>query len=230
MAKILLGATLADARGSVGGLTYTKGRFGAVARIKVSPVQPRTGIVLTVRGLFATLAKRWATVLTDAQRAGWNSLAAANPRTNVFGNSYTMTGLQIYASVNRNRQIISAPILDAAPANLAVTNLLTITPAAAAVAATFTVAFTATPLDGDHRIIIQASGPFNPGRSFFGANLKQILASAAGAASPADIHAAYIALFGALRATNKIQVRAFTINGSNGAASTPLAADVTVAA
>jgi hypothetical protein len=230
VAKILLGATLADARGSVGGATYTKGRFGAVLRIKVSPVQPRTGRVLTVRGLFSTLAKRWANTLTDAQRAGWNSLAAANPRTNVFGNSITLTGLQLYESANRNLQIVGQAVIDAAPANFDITNLLTITPAAAAGAATFSVPFTATPLGADDYIVVHASGPFNAGRSFFGSKLKQIFVGAAASASPANIHAAYIALFGALRATNKIQVRAFVIRDTNGAASTPLSSDVIVAA
>lgn len=230
MAKILLGATLADARGSVGGATYTKGRFGAVMRLKVSPVQPRTGIVLTVRGLFATLAKRWANTLTDAQRAGWNSLAAANPRTNAFGNSINLTGLQIYASVNRNLQVIGQAILDAAPANLNVTNLQTITPTAAAGIQAFSVPFTVSPIGADDHVIIHASGPFNAGRSFFGSNLKQIFVGAADTASPVNILAAYTAIFGALRATNKIQVRAFVIRNTNGAASTPLSADVIVAA
>lgn len=230
MAKILLGATLADARGSVGGATYTKGRFGAVLRIKVSPVQPRTGRVLNVRGLFSTLAKSWANTLTDAQRAGWNSLAAANPRTNVFGNSITLTGLQLYESVNRNIQITGAALIAAAPANLDVTNLLTITPTAADGANTFSVAFTATPLAAADYLVVHASGPFNAGRSYFGSKLKQIFVGAAASVSPANIHAAYIAIFGDLRATNKIQVRAFVIRATNGAASTPLSSDIIVAA
>lgn len=230
MAKILLGATLADARGSVGGATYSKGRFGPILRIKVSPVQPRSAAVLTVRALFATLAKRWANTLTDVQRAGWNSLSAANPRTNVFGNSITLTGLQLYESVNRNLQVVATPVIDDAPPNLDVTNLLTITPAAADTGDTFTVAYTATPLGADDHLVIHASGPFNAGRSFFGSKLKYIYVSSPAAASPANIHAAYIAIFGALRATNKIQVRAFIIRATNGAASTPLSSDIIVAA
>ena len=230
MAKILLGATLGDARGSVGGATYTKGRFGAVLRLKTSPVQPRTGIALTVRGLFASLSKAWANSLTDTQRAGWDSLAAANPRTNVFGNSITLTGLQMYQSVNRNLNTIGETPIDDPPPNLDVDGILTLSAVADASAHTIAVTFTATPLGADDVLAVYASGPQNAGRSFFGSKLKLIKYGAAATASPLAIGTEYEALFGALRVGNKIQIRAQVIRNSNGAASVPLSTDTTVVA
>lgn len=227
MAKILLGATLGDARGSVGGVTYTKGRFGAVLRQKVSPVQPRSAEVLTIRGLFSLLAKRWFAVLTDAQRLGWIALATANPRTNVFGNSVILTGLQMYESCNRNIQTTGSPTIDVAPANLDVDALLTITPAAAAGAGTFTVPFTPTPTPALHNLVIEATLQVNAGRSFVSSYYRFI--STTSGISPVNIAAAYAAVWGSLRAGQKIGVRAKHIKGTTGAASVPLASMITVA-
>jgi hypothetical protein len=132
MAKILLGAAIGDARGSVGAHTFTKGRNGAVLRQKVSPVQPRSSSVLTIRSQFSALSKYWANQLLDDQRAGWNALAAITSYTNVFGNTYHPTGLQLFQSCNRNLDVIGEAHIDDAPDNLDVTGLLTVSADAAA--------------------------------------------------------------------------------------------------
>lgn len=228
MAKILLGATLADARGSVGGLTYTKGRFGAVARIKVSPVQPRTASVLTQRGLLALLSKRWFSTLTDAERLGWVALAIANPRTNVFGNSITLTGLQMYASVNRNIQQTGQPIIDTAPANLDVDGLSTLSFVPDSVAGTIDVTFTPTPTPANHFQIYEATLQVNAGRNFVSSYYRQVEVEGPVTASPNDIFADYIAVWGALRLGQKITLKVSQVNSTNGAKSTPLVATATV--
>lgn len=127
MAKILLGAAVGDARGSVGAHTFSKGRNGAILRQKVSPVQPRSSSVLTIRAQFSELSKRWANVLTDEQRLGWNALASTVNYTNVFGNTYHPTGLQLYQSCNRNLDVVGESHIDDAPDNLDVTGLTTLT-------------------------------------------------------------------------------------------------------
>lgn len=306
MAKILFGAGVGDARGSVGALTFSKGRNGAIIRTKVSPVQPRTSSVLTIRGQFSSLSKVWANTLTDNQRLAWIALAATTTYTNVFGNSYHPTGLQLFQSCNRNLDVIGEAHIEDAPANLDVTGLLTVDADAAAashavltqvdatftaaeyyysshtglvpavgmqvtiagfatggnnvtgtiIAATggasgkfslalttqadethagtadgtgFSVSYTTTPLPANHHIVLQATAQQSGGRYNFGSNGKQVFASAAAAASPADITSEYAALFGAFRSGTKIQVKAFAVNDVNGAASTPLSVTTTVA-
>jgi hypothetical protein len=126
MAKIKLGATLGDARNAAGAIVYSKNQFGAYIRQKVSPVQPRTPRQTQVRQQFTDISKRWGVVLTDSQRNGWKALAAANPVSDVFGDSQTLTGLQFYQRVSRNLQEAGEPILDDAPADQNVTGLLTL--------------------------------------------------------------------------------------------------------
>ena len=229
MAKILLGATLGDARGSVGGVTYTKGRFGAVLRQKVSPVQPRTACALTVRGLFGALSKRWFAVLTDAQRLGWIALAAANPRTNVFGNQIILTGLQMYQSCNRHCQRAGAVLIDDPPANLDVDGLETLSVAPLKAAETFECAFTPENLGVAHHAVFEATLQVNPGRSFVSSYYRFIKEQSAPPVSPIDIHDEYLAVWGALRIGQRITVRMFLINAVNGAACTPLVATALVA-
>jgi hypothetical protein len=230
MAKILFGAGVGDARGSIGAMTFTKGRYGAVLRQKVSPVQPRSSLVLTIRSLFATLSRKWAYTLTDAQRAGWLALASITTYTNAFGNSNHPTGLQLYQSCNRNLQLLGAPLIADAPANLNVTSLLTISPTIAKTAQVFSVAYTATPVPATHDICIEAGPQNNPGRANGTNGLRFLNSFGPASASPADMAAKYIAKFGAIQAGQKITVRAFMVNETNGAASTPLVTTVTVAA
>lgn len=222
MAKILLGATLGDARGSVGGVTYTKGRFGPVLRQKVSPVQPRSARVLNTRGLFALLAKRWAVTLTDAQRLGWIALAAANPRTNVFGNSVILTGLQMYESCNRNLQRCLLAPIDDAPPNMDVDALSTITFTPDKTGATFEVAHTPTPIPALHYLVMEATLQVNPGRAFVSSYYRYIALRIPTDPSPASIYVSYSLVWGSLRLGQRITGRAFFIKSTNGAASTPL--------
>lgn len=221
MAKILLGATIGDARGSVGGVTYTKGRFGAVLRQKVSPVQPRSARALTVRGLFGLLSKRWFAELSEAQRVGWIALAAANPRTNVFGNQVILTGLQMYQSCNRNIQLCGEATIDDPPVNLDVTGLITMSIAPDSVAPAFPVTWTPDPLPADHKMIMDATMQVNAGRVFVSSFYRYCTLKGAGPPG-VDIITAYTALFGALRQGQRIMVRAFLIDYTKGSASTPL--------
>ena len=140
MAKILFSAVVGDARKKIGGVVFTKSRFGAIVRRKVSPVQPRTNFQRSVRANFTATSKAWSGSLNDTQRQGWINLAAANPVKDRFGNSQVLTGLQMFERVNRNLHTSGFPPLTDAPLSLSVTDLggLTITETTATSALTLT--------------------------------------------------------------------------------------------
>lgn len=75
----------------MGGMTFTKNRYGAIARVKVSPTQPRTALQTTRRNLFTVLSKAWR-ALSAVQRGAWNTWAASNPISDVFGDSKILAG------------------------------------------------------------------------------------------------------------------------------------------
>jgi hypothetical protein len=220
MAKILFGAGVADARNSLGGSTFTKNRFGAVLRQKVSPAQPRTPAQNKVRAAFSAFSKAWGSNLTAAQRAAWTALATAYPQPDKFGNPQVLTGLQMYQKVNRNLYTIGQPRQDTAPGTLAVTALTS-----AALTATsggtpvLSLAFTPTPLPANHHLVVFMTPELSPGKTFVTSFLKLVFAdTAAASASPHNLLAAWSAIFGALISGSQIVVQAFAINDLTGAA------------
>jgi len=219
MAKIQFSVAVGDARNKVGGVVFTKVRFGAMLRRKVSPVQPRTSRQTTVRALMTLLAKRWGGTLTATQRAGWESLAASYPRTDVFGNSYILTGLQMYCSLNRNLQLIGVTIIDDAPSTLTVGSPGSIT---VAVVSGATPSFNVTPAtdpDTGEVPVVFAVRPLSPGRKFFSSLLRYVFQDTAATAGPFDIHTEYSAKFGALLADANYSAGLIYINNTTGAAS-----------
>lgn len=65
---ILIGA----ASGSVGSDVFSHNRGGQYIRNRTFPVQPNTAPQLGIRGTLGFLSNAWSTVLTQAQREGWD--------------------------------------------------------------------------------------------------------------------------------------------------------------
>lgn len=186
--------------GSDGGTTWSRNRFGQYTRRRATPVQPRTPAQLNQRARMSLNAAAWRS-LTDAQRAGWLSLGLMIGRTDSLGQSYTLNGFGAYCSVNNNNlQAGNAAVADA-PALTTPPDLLTAT--VTLTAAAFSVAYTATPLAAGVRLFAFASPQNSAGRKFNG-DYRLIAVTAAAAASPANILAAYTAKFGVPVVGNRI--------------------------
>jgi hypothetical protein len=139
--------------------------------------------------------------LTSAQRAGWSDLGASISRNDALGQSYTLTGFMAYCSVNNNNVAAGNAVVADAPGLTTPSALLTavITLTAAA----FSVAYTATPLPAGARLFTFVSPQRSAGRAFEG-DFRLLAVSAAAAASPANIYAAYVAKFGLPVVGNRI--------------------------
>lgn len=231
MAKLLFGIGVADARNKLGGHVFSKNRNGAYVRQKVSPSQPRTPAQLTIRSQFGSNSNAWGMILTDAQRAGWIALASSNPTPDQFGNPQVLTGLQMYQRINRNLHTIGVARLDDAPVDQHVDGLTGTTLTATFTGNVLTLAFTATPLDAAMHIVIFATPPVSPGKSFFTPLLKLVYADLNDmSTSPVNIYTDWSTIFGPLQPTQKIGASAFIINDTNGAASTPSGTSATIGA
>lgn len=178
--------------GSQGGSTASRNRFGQYYRRRAVPVQPRTVPQLIQRARMSTNAAGWRG-LTDAQRAGWASLGSQITRTDSLGQTYTMNGFMAYCSVNNNKLTAGDALITDATAVVTPPDLISATITLTAVA--FSVAYTATPLAAGVRLLIFASPQQSAGRKFNG-NYRLITTTAAAAASPANILAAYTARLG----------------------------------
>lgn len=209
--------------GSVGGVTSSRNRFGQYRRTRAVPVNPNSTKQGVVRARLSANAAAWRT-LTDAQRSGWSDLGNSMTRTDSLGQSYNLTGFQAYCSVNNNLDasgdaaVADAPALGTPDALLTMTITLT--------AASFSVAYTPTPLGAAARLFVFASPQRSAGRNFEG-DRRLIFVSAAAAASPANVLAAYTARFGVPVVGNRIFLALVVVDG--GFESGPLLGSAVVA-
>jgi hypothetical protein len=230
MAKVKFGTMVTDARGKQNGVVFTRGPFGAVARAKVSPVQPRGNRQSLVRERTASLAKRWAGILTQVQRDAWSAFAQTISARNVFGDSLILSGIQAYVRLNNLLLNAGASIIDTPPADLGITGLSSINATAAAGTPAFSIAFTPTPLDTNVALYVSASPQMSPGRTFGQSLLRFIAASAGAAASPFNALNAYTGKFGSLIAGKHILVKVQAIDKVKGSITPGITQLITVAA
>ncbi len=186
--------------GSQAGTTSSRNRFGQYRRTRAVPVNPATGAQGTVRARLSANAAAWRS-LSDAQRAGWSDLATSMNRSDSLGQSYNLTGFLAYVSVNNNLEQYGSAALSDAPSIVTPGALLTAT--ITLTAASFSVAYTATPIAASTKLLVFASPQRSAGRSFEG-DYRRVFTSAAAAASPADIFAAYQAKFGTPVVGNRV--------------------------
>lgn len=148
--------------------------------------------------------------LTDAQRAGWLSLGLQMSRTDSLGQTYDLNGFLAYCSVNNNKLDAGDSAVSDAPAIVTPADLLTATITLSAIA--FSVAYTATPLPAGVRLFIRCSPQRSAGVKFNG-DYRLIAVTAAAAASPANILAAYTAKFGVPVVGNRVFLSLQTYEG-----------------
>lgn len=117
--KAKFGAIVVDGRGKIGGHVASKNRSGSYFRTKSTPVNPQTARQSAVRGVLASFSAAWR-ALSQAQRNAWNSAVSAFSKTNVFGDSVTPTGKNLYTGLNANLNLIGEAPISAPPAVVAV--------------------------------------------------------------------------------------------------------------
>lgn len=127
MARILLGSTVAEIRGSQGGTTYSRNRFGNYTRNKTTPVNPRSTAQTVARTVFGGLSRSWST-LTELERQTWLEASASGnyAKTNNFGLSYNPTGFNLFVGINSTLIRLGEALVNEAPSHQVAQIILTI--------------------------------------------------------------------------------------------------------
>ncbi len=202
MALIKFGQIIAEARGSVAGVVFSRNTAGSYMRQKVSGIQPRSVAQSLVRTLFAAVAQAWRG-LSEVQRQVWNTVAPTFPHTNVYGDNVPLTGFGIHGQLNRNLQEIDEALISDAPVLTAVVGLTALevvidtselTPDEE-IQAIFEPAIPA-----DQKIIVYATPQLSVGIDFVKSEFRKIAVLDSTDITPADLGDAYIAVFGAIPA------------------------------
>jgi hypothetical protein len=201
MAKVNYGTIVADARGKINGVVMSKNKSGAYVRTKVTPTNPRTPAQQAVRATFGNLSQQWSAGLTASQRAQWTAYAQTYPRRDIFGNSLTLNGLNMFIALNAVLAQIGG-VMTVTPPSGNLVNALTW-------ASTFGT-LSATVVDLNNTVLsagaptvpysyIFATPPLPAGRSATPSDYRFVYSAVAPVSMPpnaVDIATAYIAKFG----------------------------------
>jgi hypothetical protein len=231
MAKVTFGAIVSEARGSVSDVTFSRCRGGAYVRARVTPTYQNTDRQAFVRARLGTIAARWSGNLDDAQRARWRDFANAHPRRNVFGAEKVLSGFAQFQACN-NVSLESLGIwLDDPPVDLDVTALETASVTMSEGAGTMDLAFTATPLVGDHAIYVWGTAPLAAGVGCYRPLLRWLGITEKETASPYDISGMYYAKYATMPMEGqKVGFLVQTVDDTKGALSRGLGLLVTAGA
>ena len=209
--KYVPGPMFGQFSGSQGNTTASHNKFGSYTRNRIIPVDPRTAKQLAVRALIQGFSEFWRT-LSQAQRDGWKFLGDQMQRLDTQGQSYTLTGLQAFTSINMNRDVLGLAVSQDAPALDVPTNIFTLTPAAAAVAQSFEIDSNVA-LAATQTLVLDASDDISAGINFVPRGAFKFLKTEDDLQIPPyDVAVEWLAIYGILTEAEKIFTRAVVIN------------------
>jgi hypothetical protein len=227
MAKIKYGPMIARASGKQGGTVFSHNRFGPYVRTWAKPVKSTTSFALGSKARLTAISQAWAS-RTAGERLAWQNWAAANPFTDVLGDSQTLDGHQAYVQINGRlaaaglAQLTTPPLGGAPPS-------LTALSATFDVGAGTTVLTTAvTPLAANHRLWIQCAKTSRTSINYVVNLLKFAGVSAAAQATGFDYQALVEARIGALSAGEKLFLYVSVFDGATGLLSPPMRVEGTI--
>lgn len=209
------GIGITEGSGKIGGTVVGKGRSGQFARVRVKPVNPRTNSQTAQRSKFSVRSQAWRG-LTEEQVAAWNAAAdsGAFPLKNRLGVTFQPTGAQLYNRLNLNLAKIGASAISDPPVKESLPAILLGALTAAAGTPALSLAFTGT-LGTDYSLAVYATPPVSPGISRPGRSDYRYLTTYA-STTPANLLAAYQALFGDPIEGQKIFVYAEVVSETSG--------------
>jgi len=108
------GSIIVRGSGKLGGHVYSSGPSGASVHTSARARNPQTKYQMEVRSRFTQFTQGWRN-LTESQRDTWYDAESSFSRSNRFGDMISLSGKNLYESINTNRQIIGLGVLNIAP-------------------------------------------------------------------------------------------------------------------
>lgn len=108
-------ALVTQASGSLGGMTFSRNRYGMYTRAKGLPVNPNSEFQQAVRQIFSGLAAAWNGELDAGERAAWEDYAANMVWSDSLGEPIKLSGQSVYAQLNTPRLQAGLARVDTAP-------------------------------------------------------------------------------------------------------------------
>lgn len=105
------------ASGSLGGKVFSHNRYGNYMRTRAIPTNPNTSRQQAAKSRFQSMASRWASALSPANRTAWNLYGDSVDMLDALGQTINITGFNHY--IRSNSVILQSvlPVVDAGPTN-----------------------------------------------------------------------------------------------------------------
>ena len=213
--KIKFGALVVDGRGKIGGHVASRNKAGAYLRTKVTPLNPATGDQMTVRNNFTANAQGWKG-LTVAQRKDWGTSVQNFTDTDIFGDSKTLSGFQLYVRLNNLLRFIGEGVITSPPVPASVPAFATFTATPDKTLGDCEIAFTDA-IAVTEKVILYATPGLSAGVNFVKSEYRKIAILTSADLTPHDCFAAYETKFGTFPAVGtKIFFKARQITIASG--------------
>jgi len=219
MAKVLFTAVVADMRNKLNGTVFSKNRYGAYTRTKVTPVNPQTTAQQLVRSRFGSRSSAWRS-LTEAQRQTWIDAAPSFPVFDIFGNQKILSGQALYEQLNLNLTLIGETALESAPAAASVGNVVLDGITADFGSENILLQSATANVPANLTAVVEGTPYYSPGISFVKNKYRFVqLIEGTGGFNGANVYSAWSDVFGTLLEGQKVSIRVKFINTSTGQAS-----------
>jgi hypothetical protein len=224
MALIRFSDVVSEARGSIGGTTFSRNKSGAIARKRTKPVNTQSTYRDAVKALFGAIAQAWRG-LSQAQRDNWDSEAPEYQAVNALGENFTYSGSQLFQKLNSSLQLAGQAGIDAIGSPIDVEANDTTGVELDVNGPVFEVSLAAA-ASANEVIVIEATPQVSAGKKNISNLFKQIHVADTGDTGTVDVEAAYTARYGVSVADMAVgavvYVRTTVVMLENGQRGTPV--------
>lgn len=209
------GAIITDVRGSIGGQTYSKNRYGKFVCNKYSPTNMRTAAQQLNRRLLAQSVYSWRN-LSEHERLSWNSAAMYLKGYNCFGDSFSYTAYQCYIKCNTIYLYLHGDSLTSCPAIFRPSPLKTFSFTINLESQLFMFDYSLFS-DSDTAIMLYATKPLAQGRKPKKSDYRRFFVNFDSSLLDSDVTNAYVSYFGSFPSVGKVvYISAVLASMSNG--------------
>lgn len=221
MAKFIPGPTVSEVRGKVGGVVYTRNRYGAIMRTFVKPTVSTTEYATNAKARLSAATQAWQG-LSASEKLSWGEYAAGNPVMGALGEQQILTGHVAYVGIRTRMALAGVALLTDPPVGTPPMPLTSLTLTADIGIGDVEVAFTATPLGATEQLWLKACAVSSSGINYV-ENLFRYIGTTPGAqASPWVFSALLEARIGTLQVGMTVHVQCAVFDNATGLLSAPL--------
>ena len=202
------GPMIGEARGSIGGSTFSRNRGGMYIRNRATPTNTVTPARTTARALFATISSSWETVLTQAQRAAWDAWAELAPEAeslNKLGDTIRIGGKAAFQRINMRLAFAGLAQVTATPDSSApATPVITGIDAQRQLTGDFLLTADASTVPAATHLQLFAGPYVKPGQTLLHKNNLRLVATGTAATTNVSGGASWVSRYGPVQAGQRI--------------------------